>query len=450
MQPRERLTAVVLGDGQRNAATASALAARGHAGRVLIAERDPDTAAALAELALPADIAVLGCDWNDPEAAAALLAGVDSEWAVFLGPGEALLAGDDAALAREMRSLPAGPVELSVGARAETRLHPPTTEALAAVGMPAALRMKHLSIGPLPHDIALPAPCILDSVEPAAAGFGVWAAELPPAVSSARRLRGALRGSDLDALEHLTIALDRHEERRMLAIAREGRETCWTDEGEAEPLVTIRIATYHRPELIGRAIESCLAQTYPRLDVLVVGDQCSDETAAVVRGFRDERLRFVNLPARGMYPTELMARWRVAGVHPANAALLLGHGSWITACDDDDEFTPDHVEVLLRAAREQRLEMVWSKADMEVAPGRWEVVGDEPLREGHVTQGSVLYSMGLRFLRFSNTCWRREQPSDFNQWSRMAAIGVRMGFVDRVTYRHTLETHQRARQAAAA
>lgn len=450
MQPRERLTAIVLGDGQRNAATDSALVARRHAGRVLIAERDPDTAAAFAELALPADVAVLECDWNEPEAAAALLASVDSEWAVFLGPGEALLAGDSAALAREMRGLPAGPVELSVGSRAETRLHPPVAEALAAVGGPAPLRMKHLSIGPLPQDIALPTPHVPDSVDLAGAGFGVWAAELPPAVNSARRLRGALRGSDLDALEHLAVALDRHEERRLLKIVRAGRELCWTDEGETEPLVTIRIATYHRPELIGRAIESCLAQTYQRLEVLVVGDQCSHETAAVVRGFTDPRLRFVNLPARGMYPGELMARWRVAGVHPANAALLLGQGSWITACDDDDEFTPDHVEVLLRAARQQRLEMVWSKADMEVAPGQWEVVGDDPLREGHVTQGSVLYSMGLRFLRFSNTCWRREQPADFNQWSRMAAIGVRMGFADHVTYRHTLETHQRARQAPAA
>jgi hypothetical protein len=140
-----------------------------------------------------------------------------------------------------------------------------------------------------------------------------------------------------------------------------------------------------------------------------------------------------------------MARWRVAGVLPANTALALGQGSWITACDDDDEFTPDHVETLLGEARRRRLEMVWSKADMEVRAGQWEVVGSEPLAEGRVTQGSVLFSMGLRFMRFSNTCWRAEQPADWNLWSRMRDIGVRTGFVDRITYLHRLETHQRER-----
>ena len=448
MPPREQLTAIVLGDGVRHAAADSALQARAHASRVLIAERDAATAEALAGLAFTADVCVLACDWNDPEAAGELLNAIDSPWAVFLAPGEALFNDNAAALAREWRSLRPGPVELVAGARSETRLHPPTADALAAVGGPAPVRVKHLRIGPLPASIALPAPVAPEAPVAATAGFAAIAADLPPAIRSARRLRGALRGDDLDALEHLVGALDRHEERRLLAMARDGRDVCWTDEAEAEPLVTIRIATYHRPELIGASIASCLAQTYERVEVLVVGDHCSDETAAVVRGFHDPRVRFVNLPARGMYPSELMARWRVAGVLPANTALLLGEGSWITACDDDDEFTPDHVEVLLRAAREQRLEMVWSKADMEVAPGRWDVVGSAPLCEGRVTQGSVLYSMGLRFLRFSNTCWRREQPADFDLWSRMQAIGVRMGFVDRVTYKHKLETHQRVRLSA--
>ncbi|MEQ1832958.1 MAG: glycosyltransferase family A protein [Candidatus Eisenbacteria bacterium] len=448
MRPREQLTAIVLGDGARRAAADTALHARAHAGRVLIAERDAATAQALAEQAFTADVGVLACDWSDAVAAAELLATVDSEWAVFLAPGEALLTDDPAAFAREWRTLPAGPVELLTGARAETRLHPPSADALAVVGGPAPVRLRHLRIGPMPASIALPAPAAPESYEAATAGFAALAADLPAAIHSPRRLRGALRGDDLDALEHLVGALDLYEERRLLAMARDGRDVCWTDEAEAEPLVTIRIATYHRPELIGASIQSCLAQSYERIEVLVVGDHCSSETAAVVRGFRDSRVRFVNLPARGMYPSELMARWRVAGVLPANAALMLGEGSWITACDDDDEFTPDHVEVLLRAAREQRLEMVWSKADMEVAPGRWDVIGGTPLREGHVTQGSVLYSMGLRFLHLSNTCWRRELPADYHLWSRMQAIGVRMGFVDRVTYRHKLETHQRVRLSA--
>lgn len=444
MDAREQVTAIVLGDGQRDAALGSALAARAFAARVLIAERSADTVAQLQERALPADVAVVACDWSQGDAAGTLLTEVDSPWALFLSPGEAPLSNDLAGLAREWSTLMPGPIELMAGAHAETRLHPPTADALAAVGGPGGTRLAHLKLGPLPPSIGLATP--LNHEQPFSnLGLGSLAAELPPVLRSTAKLRGALTGEDLDAVERLSGVLAQHEERRLLDMARNGREVCWTDEGEAEPLVTIRIATYHRPDRIGAAIESCLAQTYRRIEVLVVGDHCSEETARVVRGFSDARLRFVNLPARGMYPTEKMARWRVAGVLPANVALMLGEGSWITACDDDDTFTPDHVELLLAHARKHRFEMVHSKADMETEAGRWEVIGRAPLAEGHVTQGSVLYSMGLRFMHLSNTCWRREQPADWNLWSRMHAIGVRCGFLDEITYRHHLETHKRER-----
>ncbi|MFM8558267.1 MAG: glycosyltransferase family 2 protein [bacterium] len=413
---RDAITAVVLGDGTPEPALRTAHAARAYAARVLLAERHPDTARELARHPLPPDVAVVSCDWGDAASARELLAGLDTPWTLFLAPGERPDARDRAAFEREWVTLTPGAVTLSTGDSSETRLHPPCPEALAAVGAPAPRHMESLRIVALREGGTVPT---LDEERGAGSvtpGLGVLAAELPAALRDPRRFAAAVRGDDLDALERLGAVLERHEERRLLEVVRAGRDVCWTDEHEAEPLVTIRIATYHRPEWIGRAIESCLAQTWQRVEGLVVGERCSDETAAVVRGFHDPRLRFVNLPARGLYPSEPMARWRVAGVLPANTALVLGEGSWITACDDDDEFTPDHVETLLGEARRRRLEMVWSKADMEVRAGEWEVVGSEPLAEGRVTQGSVLFSMGLRFMRFSNTCWRAEQPADWNLW----------------------------------
>ena len=445
MAARDSITAVVLGDGTPEPALRTAHAARAYATRVLLAERDGATARELAAAALPPDVAVVSCDWGDAASARDLLAGLDTPWTLFLAPGERPDARDRAAFEREWATLVPGAVALSTGAEYETRLHPPDAEALAAVGAPAPRQLESLRILALREGATAPRPVTVPAIVGTVPDLGALAAELPAALRDPRRLAAAIRGDDLDALERLGAVLERHEERRLLEVVRAGRDVCWTDEHEAEPLVTIRVATYHRPEWIGRAIESCLAQTWQRVEVLVVGDRCSDETAAVVRGFHDPRVRFVNLPARGIYPTDPMARWRVAGVLPANTALVLGQGSWITACDDDDEFTPDHVETLLGEARRRRLEMVWSKADMEVRAGEWEVVGSEPLAEGRVTQGSVLFSMGLRFMRFSNTCWRAEQPADWNLWSRMRDIGVRTGFVDRVTYLHRLETHQRER-----
>jgi hypothetical protein len=48
----------------------------------------------------------------------------------------------------------------------------------------------------------------------------------------------------------------------------------------------------------------------------------------------------------------------------------------------------------------------------------------------------VLYSAALRFMAYRGSSWRRRQPFDWNLWSRMARAGVRMGFLDAVTYRY--------------
>jgi len=236
------------------------------------------------------------------------------------------------------------------------------------------------------------------------------------------------------------------DERRLLKQARAGREVCWTD--EAEPLVTVRVATYGTGDLVvERAISSALAQTYERIEVLVVGDNCAEDTVRAVRGVSDPRVRFVNLPSRGMYPELAHLRRKVAGAYPMNVGNVLASGAWITPCDDDDTITPDHVEVLLAAARRGQHEMVYSKADDEGSPDDWGIVGSEPLRKGDISHGSVLLSAGLRFMPYSMTCWKRKDPADWNLWNRMNRIGVRIGFEDHITYRHHLSNAGRTKAA---
>jgi glycosyltransferase involved in cell wall biosynthesis len=230
------------------------------------------------------------------------------------------------------------------------------------------------------------------------------------------------------------------DERRLLAHARGGDDVCWARTDEAEPLVTIRIATYNRGPLVAeRAIASAVRQTYQRLEILVIGDHCDEATERAVLGVNDPRVRFVNLAERGVYPTEPRLRWMVAGSAPFNAGLTLAQGSWIVPCDDDDEITDDHVEVLLAEARRRRLEFVWSKATMEVESGQWSEVGRAPLALNHITHGSILYAGGLRFFRHNENSWKLAEPGDWNLWRRMQSAGVRMGFLDQVTYKHYLE-----------
>jgi glycosyltransferase involved in cell wall biosynthesis len=272
-------------------------------------------------------------------------------------------------------------------------------------------------------------------IDPNLMGMGIGDA-LARVLSTAQQ--GVKLGDLPDAAaERLRERLWQEEERQQLLLARGERDVCWTDEGVAEPKVSIRIATYNRAEeLMEVALPSALNQTYENLDIIVVGDHTDEATVEAMASVRDARVRFFNLPAQALYPRDRHGHWLVHGSPAMNLGIELAEGSWIAPMDDDDAMTADHVEVLLREARARRLEFVWSKTLMEMPDG-WQVLGSAPLGPGATTSGAVMWSTGLRFMRMSTTCWKFGEPHDQNMWRRMYEIGVRMDFVDHITYRYS-------------
>jgi O-antigen/teichoic acid export membrane protein len=209
---------------------------------------------------------------------------------------------------------------------------------------------------------------------------------------------------------------------------------------EQPPLVSVRIATYNRgPLIVDRAIESVLRQSHQNFEIVIVGDHCDAATERAIRSVPDPRIRFENLSRRGGYPDEPRFRWMVAGTTPMNRALDLSRGEWIAPLDDDDEFTADHIEVLLEECRQRRLELVYGMAEMEYGPDDWRLIGSSPLQRGAIIHASVLYSSRLNFLRYNEESWRIGEPADWNLWRRMRAAGVTIGFVPKVVCRHYRE-----------
>jgi glycosyltransferase involved in cell wall biosynthesis len=227
----------------------------------------------------------------------------------------------------------------------------------------------------------------------------------------------------------------------MLQVLRETHPVVWIP--ESPPLVTVRIATFNRGELVrDRAIASALGQTYANLEVVVVGDGCDAATERAVRSVKDPRVRFENLRERGRYPDDPRLRWMVAGSAPMNRALDLARGDWIAPLDDDDEFTSDHIEALLDACRSRDLELAFGVAEVETEPGQWEHVGGPTLQLGTVVHAAVLFWRHLGIIRHDLDAWRLDEPGDWNVWRRMVAAGARVGFVDHVVARHYLERRE--------
>lgn len=234
------------------------------------------------------------------------------------------------------------------------------------------------------------------------------------------------------------------ERRRNKKLLSQVRNKFKGNPSDKRPLISIQIPTYNRGKILTeRTIPSILRQTYQNFEIIIVGDHCTDNTEELLRKLNCERIKFYNLPERGNYPAAPHDRWMVAGTDAATKGLRLCFGDWIAPMDDDDEFSEDHLEVLLNYALEHDYEMVYSKVQMEMEPGEWKDLGSYPLRCGHISRLSVLYHAKLKFLEGDINAWKYEEPGDWNMWRRMKEAGVRIGFLDKVVGRHYLERQRR-------
>jgi len=219
-----------------------------------------------------------------------------------------------------------------------------------------------------------------------------------------------------------------------LRLARLRYERLYADCHE-DPLVSVCIPTYNRgPLLVERAVSSVLTQKYANLELIVVGDHCTDNTAELLAKIDDPRLRFYNLAARvRKYPPTVENHWFVGGAVPANKALDMVRGRWIARIDDDDIWTPDHIEALLRFAQKGNWEFV-SAAYVEERHGRRKVVDvkDDDPRIGGVQ--TWLYRSYMRFFRYNVNCYRKSwnRVWDADLQGRIHHAGTRMGFLDQV------------------
>ncbi|MBN1530833.1 MAG: glycosyltransferase family 2 protein [Thermoleophilaceae bacterium] len=201
-----------------------------------------------------------------------------------------------------------------------------------------------------------------------------------------------------------------------------------------DPLVSIVIPTYRNVEAVRSvSLPSALAQTHQNIEVLVVGDAAPEETAAAVAACGDERVRFENLPLRGPYPDDTERAWLLAGTPPFNAGVALARGAWIAPLGDDDSMAPRHVETLLGAALERRLELVYSRLTVHLLDGTTKLAGEFPPRLGEFGLQSALYLSGLSFMELNLQDELFGEPNDWSLCRRMLRAGVRMGMVDEAT-----------------
>jgi glycosyltransferase involved in cell wall biosynthesis len=145
-----------------------------------------------------------------------------------------------------------------------------------------------------------------------------------------------------------------------------------TIENGPEPLVSVVLITYNCAQYVGRAIESVLAQTWRRLELIVVDDGSTDTTAEIVARFDDSRIQYVRQDNAGI------ASARNHGIRRARGELL-------SFLDCDDWWLPQKLErQVARVIADPSVGLVYSLTIRVVPSGQ---VSD---RFSRIVEGRIL------------------------------------------------------------
>ena len=120
--------------------------------------------------------------------------------------------------------------------------------------------------------------------------------------------------------------------------------------------ISVVIPTFNRAEVVGEAIESVLAQTYPSVEVIVVDDGSTDSTVDLL----EERY--------GSEPHVRVIAAEHGGVSQArNVGIEAATGELLAFLDSDDLMRPSKLELQLATLEDRRCDAVLTRQCIEAS-----------------------------------------------------------------------------------
>lgn len=139
----------------------------------------------------------------------------------------------------------------------------------------------------------------------------------------------------------------------------------------SRPFFSVVIPTYNRARTIGRAIESCLSQTFSDYEIVIVDDDKSaDDMTAAVAPYRDQCEINLILDHKG----------RAAAAR--NSGVRLSKGRYIAFLDADDAWLPDKLEICHQRLTEEPDTLFYSRNYIDRGVGKYWIKPSTGLADG--------------------------------------------------------------------
>lgn len=115
------------------------------------------------------------------------------------------------------------------------------------------------------------------------------------------------------------------------------------------PKVSIILPTHNGSKYVRKSIESCLNQTYKNIELIIVDDGSTDETAQILKSYEDARIKRIRHKKNFGLPTAL------------NTGFANSTGNYLTWTSDDNMYLPSAIEeMLLYLQKNSGLDLVYA------------------------------------------------------------------------------------------
>lgn len=178
-------------------------------------------------------------------------------------------------------------------------------------------------------------------------------------------------------------------------------------------LISVYLPTKNRLSTLQRAIASVIGQTYTNFELIVVDDASTDGTWEYLQSIQNDKIKiFRNEVSKG-------------APFCRNIAIKNAKGRFVTGLDDDDEFLPKRLEVLLDAY-DERYAFVFSdyyiqKGNKRYVKKIWKkkhlFIG-ELYRNGNIV-GNQVFSTKEKFLDAGLFDEKLKAAQDYDMWVRL-------------------------------
>ncbi len=201
------------------------------------------------------------------------------------------------------------------------------------------------------------------------------------------------------------------------------------------PSVSVIIPTFNRASVVGRAARSVLTQSYQDLELIIVDDNSTDDTASVIEALADPRVRYLR-------------RTETGGASAArNTGIAEARGNLVAFVDSDDEWLPMKMELQVDRLLEgdPRAAVVYCRlqrhddlTDMPIPEGRRRqrpYEGDiywRLLAGWHPATPSLVAVRRAALLDVGSFDTQFRTGEDYDLWLRLGRAGYRFAFVDEI------------------